>query len=473
MNVALIGAGYWGKNLLRDLNNLDVLKSVCEIKDIDNLRLKYPKLRITKDYNEILEDKKINAIVIALPVEHHYEYAKKALEHNKDVFVEKPLSLNIEEGEELVRLAYKRNKILMVGHLMHYHPCIIKIKELLKSKILGKLLYINFSRKNMGIIRKNENVLWSLAPHDISLMLNFTKGLKIKKLECYGKKCISNIYDITDTFIEFDNNLQCTISVNWLYPIKEQKISIVGEKGILVFDDTKKKDKLTYCLNYLDIKNNIINKNFKTINVDITKSPLVLECMHFIDCCLKRKSPITDGYEGLDVLEILNECQMKLNISTNSIVENNAIIGTKTKIWNYSHIMNAIIGNNCTIGDYCFIGDNVIIGNNCKIQNHSSIFDGVEIRDNVFIGPNTTFTNTRIPRANIPVDKKYEKTIVMNNVSIGAGSIIRCGIKLGEYSFIGAGSVVTKDTESFGVYFGNPAHKVGTINKHKEIIYIV
>ena len=172
--IALIGAGYWGKNLFTNLDKIGVLKAVCEINDeiFNNYKQNFPDIHVTKNWNDILNDTTITAVVIALPAEYHYKFSKEALENNKDVFVEKPLSLNLEEAENLVNIANKQNKILMVGHVLRYHPCVKKIEQLVKNGDIGTLYYINCSRKNLGKIRQHENVLWSFAPHDISLVLS-------------------------------------------------------------------------------------------------------------------------------------------------------------------------------------------------------------------------------------------------------------------------------------------------------------
>ena len=188
MKIALIGSGYWGKNIQRDLYNLNSLDTVCDLNDnvLNTIKQKYPSVNITKDWNSVLSNKEITAVMIALPAELHYKFAREALENNKDVFVEKPLSLNVNEAEELVKIAEEKEKILMVGHVLRYHPCVKKIEEMVKRGEIGKLYYIHCSRKNLGKIRQKENVLWSFAPHDISLILSLCNQSTPINIKCNG-----------------------------------------------------------------------------------------------------------------------------------------------------------------------------------------------------------------------------------------------------------------------------------------------
>ena len=256
MKLALIGGGYWGKNLIRDFNKCGVLDTICEIDDkaIERYNKEYPNIKTTKNWNEILESEEINAVCVSLPAEMHYKFTKEALENDKDVYVEKPITLDIKEAEELVEIAKSKNKILMVGHLLHYHPCIIKIKELIKNNIIGKIKNITCNRLNLGKFRSQENVLWSFAPHDISVVLSLAGNKLPDKMECHGMDHLQkNIHDVTNSILVFNkDNLYVNINVNWLNPFKEQKMTIIGEKGMIVFDDTKKEDKIELYSNYID-----------------------------------------------------------------------------------------------------------------------------------------------------------------------------------------------------------------------------
>jgi len=485
--IALIGSGYWGKNLLKDLNKIKALKTVCEINDeIRNQICKnYPDLDTTDSWSDILEDKNITAVAIALPAEMHYKFTKEALVNNKDVFVEKPLSLKVKEAEELVDLAVKHSKILMVGHVLRYHPCVKKVEELVKNGSIGTLYYINCSRKNLGKIRDKENVLWSFAPHDISLVLSLVNSSMPIKTNCIGHKHLHpNIHDVTDTYLEFPGNCFAQISVNWLHPYKEQRTTIVGSEGMIIFDDMKPRgQKLTICKKYLDKKpgfhHTINNPEFKEVECDWSenKSPLQLECEHFIHCCNTREPPVTDGNEGLSVLKILDMCNKKLYQKQKTfsskhyfshetaIINEKATIGKGSKIWHYTHILGGKIGKNCSIGQNCFIADGAKLGDGCKVQNNVSIYSGVICEDNVFLGPSMVFCNDINPRAFYPKGGNYMKTLVKEGASIGSNATILPGITIGKHAFIGAGAVVVKNVPNNSVMVGNPARKIGTMDE--------
>lgn len=313
--IALIGAGYWGKNLLRVFNELGALKTVCDMdKNILTERKKnYPTLEMTNDFADILRDKEIKGIVIATPAITHYSLARKALLAGKDVFVEKPLALKLEEGKELVGLAKRKRAVLMVGHLLNYHPAVKKIRELIKAKALGKIRYIYSNRLNFGKIRTEENVLWSFAPHDISLIIGFL-GMP-KSIRVVGKNYLQDkVADTTLSFFDFAQNKAGHVFVSWLNPFKEQKLSIIGQKAMVVFDDRAEDKLVIYCHR---IKNNhkrpeALAMEGKRVEV-VSKEPLLEEAKHFLECLEERKKPLTDGQEALKVLKVLNICQKSLD----------------------------------------------------------------------------------------------------------------------------------------------------------------
>jgi len=495
--IALIGSGYWGKNLLRDLSNIGALRTVCEINIglHDKIKNEHDVI-VTSHWSDVLSDENITAVVIALPAELHYKFSKEALENGKDVFVEKPLSLDVNEAEELVRIAEKHKQILMVGHVLRYHPCVKKVEELVKNGSIGNLYYIHCSRKNLGKIRQKENVLWSFAPHDISLILSLVNGAKPLTVNCVGHKHLHpDVHDVTDTHLEFPGNCFAQISVNWLHPFKEQRTTVVGSDGMIVFDDRKPRgEKLTICQKYLSKKpgsHPVINKSeFKEVKCDWSenKFPLQLECEHFIHCCKTRETPLTNGNEGLAVLRILDSCHQQLVPKSNgssrispkmkhyfshetAIINEKAKIGKGTKIWHYTHVLGGEIGNNCSIGQNCFIAGDAKLGNGCKIQNNVSVYSGVTCEDNVFLGPSMVFCNDINPRAAFSKGGKYMKTLIKQGASIGSNATILPGITIGKCAFIGAGAVVTKDVPEHAVMVGNPAKNIGTIDERGNITH--
>ncbi len=312
-NVALIGLGYWGKNLLRNLSQLGVLHSACDsnIQTLEHLSKEYTNVNFIKDTHKVLHNSEIRAVAIATPASTHYKLVKEALEAGKDVFVEKPLALEYGQGKELVALAKKKKKILMVGHILQYHPAIIKLKELINKGELGKVQYVYSNRLNIGKLRVEENILWSFAPHDISVILMLTGDEPIKITGSGGSYLNDGIFDITLTSLIFKNKIKAHIFVSWLHPFKEQKLVVVGSEAMAVFDDMSKEKlliyphKITWTEGKIPIANKAEAKAIELPNIE----PLKEELLHFIECLQERKTPKTDGQEGLRVLKVLQEAE--------------------------------------------------------------------------------------------------------------------------------------------------------------------
>ena len=290
--------------------------------------------------------------------------------------------------------------------------------------------------------------------------------------------------------MNFPNDVKSHIFVSWLHPYKKQELVIVGNEKMAVFDDTKPwGEKLLIYPHELNWENGFpvpYKKNAEKIIVKESE-PLKNECRHFIDCLLNRSSPLTDGKEALRVLKVLESSQKSLDekriiylkdffknpknnknyfIHESSYIDKNAKIGKGTKIWHFSHIMSgAVIGENCSIGQNVSIGSKAIIGNNVKIQNNVSVYDKVILEDGVFCGPSCVFTNVINPRAFISRKHEFKKTLVRKGATIGANATIVCGNRIGEYSFIGAGAVVTKDVKPHALIIGNPGKQVGWVCK--------
>jgi predicted dehydrogenase/acetyltransferase-like isoleucine patch superfamily enzyme len=425
----------------------------------------------------------------------------------KHVFVEKPLVLRSEEGQELIDLARERRRVLMVGHLLQYHPVFLRLKELAHSGDLGRIDYIYSHRLNLGKIRREENILWSFAPHDISMILALAEEEPETLITTGGNYLHRKIADVTTTHLNFSSGLQAHIFVSWLHPFKEQKLVVVGEKRMAVFDDTKPwEDKLLLYPHQINWKKNLpVPTKAKSEKVDIPQEePLRQECRHFLDCITTGAQPITDGHEGLKVLKVLNASQASLNdngrkinmisgvdidldltpnsiaapvaaypqrcnlqgvfVHPSAIVDENVSIGRGTKIWHFSHMLsNTTIGENCNIGQNVVIGPDVDIGMGCKIQNNVSVYKGITLQDGVFCGPSMVFTNIYNPRAEIGKMDQVRPTLVKRGATIGANATIVCGVTLGRYCFIGAGAVVNKNIPDFALVVGNPAKQIGWV----------
>jgi len=315
-NIAVVGGGYWGKNLVRNFYELKSLYAICDIDDdkLKSFKEKYHNVKTYTDYQVLLKDPNAKAIVISTPAATHYNLARKALLADKDVFIEKPIALNYKDGEELVLLTKEKNKILMVGHLLEYHPAVIKLKDLINSGELGKIRYIYSNRLNLGKFRTEENILWSFAPHDISVILNLLEEMPIEVSSQGGNYLSPDITDVTITTMDFPGGVKAHIFVSWLHPYKEQKLVVIGSKKMIMFDDVNHKNKLLLYGHKIEwVKRLPVPRpeEAQTLELD-KKEPLRSECEHFIECLTQRKTPKTDGNNGLRVLKILELCQKSL-----------------------------------------------------------------------------------------------------------------------------------------------------------------
>ena len=496
LNLALVGAGYWGKNLARNFHKLNALKLVCDPSEdvLLEMKKKYPEVITALSFSQAIKSPDIDAVVIATPVEKHFLLAKEALLANKHVFIEKPMTTNLHEAEELISLAKKNKKIIFIGHILHYHPAIAQIKKMLGEGDLGRLQYIYSNRLNLGKIRREENILWSFAPHDISVILSLV-GEEPVEIKAFGTNILHpSIADTTMTHLRFPSGISAHIYVSWLHPFKEQKLVVIGDGKMVVFDDSAPPEsKLTLYPHSIIWKNGLpVPEKKDGVHIDLSQDweePLFGECQAFINA-LSGSPCITDGEEGLKVLRVLQgaqECmdkQAELPNTKNyfthetSIVDEGCSIGKETRIWHYSHILKGSkIGECVNIGQNVMIGPNGIVGNNVKIQNNVSVYEGVTLEDDVFCGLSCVFTNVINPRSNIPRKTEIKPTLICKGATIGANSTILCGITIGKHAFIGAGSVVTGDIPDHGLAYGNPAtlqgwmcecgHKLGEDKKCK------
>ncbi len=316
-HLSVIGTGYWGKNLVRNFSQLGALHSICDANSelLKACQAEHGVKKVYSDYNDVLKDPSVKSVAIAAPAVLHYEIAKAALLAGKDIFVEKPLALNVPEAEELIQLARDRQRILMVDHILQYHPAIIKLKELIYSGVLGKLQYVYSNRLNIGKLRSEENILWSFAPHDISVILSLVEELP-EKVEAFGEDYLQEkVYDTTMTMMKFSNRLRAHIFVSWLHPFKEQKLVVVGDKKMAVFNDMEEEKKLILYSHKVQWVHRVpvaSKGEFEIVPLD-KKEPLKEACQHFLDCVASRTQPRTDGKEALAVLKVLNEAQKELD----------------------------------------------------------------------------------------------------------------------------------------------------------------
>lgn len=486
IKVAVVGCGYWGKNLVRNFAELGALAAVCDAnaklaKDASD-QYGVPVM----DFDAVLKSN-IDGVVISAPAAQHFTLAQKALKAGKHAFVEKPLSLKVEEARVLVALAAEKGLTLMVGHLLQYHPAFLELKQLVGKGQLGRLQYIYSNRLNLGKFRNEENILWSFAPHDISMILALAGELPESVYATGACHLNPNIQDVTTTHMMFKNGVQAHIFVSWLHPYKEQKLVVVGDRGMAVFDDSlawgEKLRIYPHQVTWVDGQPQPSKADVINVPLEVAE-PLKLECDHFLVAVKQGSKPRTDGEEGLRVLQVLDAAQQSLQAHSNVPLKSDAApyfvhdsaavdvgceIGAGTKIWHFSHIISGTtIGQDCVIGQNVMIGPDVIVGDRCKIQNNVSLYKGVVLEDGVFCGPSCVFTNVNNPRAEVERKNEFRKTLVGRGATIGANATIVCGHDLGAYSFIGAGAVVTSDVKPHALMVGNPAKQIGWMSHAGE-----
>jgi UDP-2-acetamido-3-amino-2,3-dideoxy-glucuronate N-acetyltransferase len=318
-SICVAGCGHWGRNLVRNFHALGHLGAICETHPaaLEKFAAEYSGVRGYASFTEALEDPEIDAVALATPAEMHHAMALEALRAGKDVFVEKPLALDVEEGQEIIETAAERGAVLMVGHLLRYHPAVLKIQEIIASGALGRLEYIYSNRLSMGKIRHEENALWSFAPHDISVILALAGQVPVQVAATGGAYFQPNIADVTVSTLLFANGARSHIFVSWLHPYKEQRLVVIGSKQMVVFEDTRPTDKLMSFDKRIEWRNGSIEAA-KPVGTPIhfdPAEPLGRECAHFVDCVLERRAPVTNGEEGLRVLQVLQACQRSLQMN--------------------------------------------------------------------------------------------------------------------------------------------------------------
>lgn len=314
--VAVIGCGYWGKNLVRNFAQLRVLRWICDSNEaaLEAQAQLYPDVRLTSRFEDVLSDDDIQAVVIATPAALHYAHAKEAILNGKDVFVEKPLALRYHEGYGLVELAKTCGVILMVGHILEYHPAITLLKDVVQQGELGQVWYIYSNRLNLGKVRQEENILWSFAPHDISVISSLV-GSQPTLVSASGNSYLqSGVIDVTVTNMVFDDGVRAHIFVSWLHPYKEQKLVVIGDRKMAVFDDMAREGKLKIYDKGIEWQAGlpVPRQTAETTLFFEEKEPMRLECEHFLNCIRDRKRPLTDGESALRVLKVLEASQMSL-----------------------------------------------------------------------------------------------------------------------------------------------------------------
>jgi len=325
LKVGVIGCGYWGPNLIRNFTQLSRC-DVVQVADLDGARLKYvkglyPFVETTTDYRDIISDPEIDLVAVATPINTHYQFASEALCAQKHVFVEKPITASVKDAQLLIDLAEKYQRKLMVGHTFVYTPAVRKMKEIIDSGELGEIYYINSQRLNLGLFQQDINVIWDLAPHDISIIL-YILGLRPKKVSAIGTSHINSaIEDVAILTMQFSNGLVAFVQTSWLDPDKIRRMTVVGSKKMMVFDDVQPTEKIRIYDKGVEVPKHYdtfaeFHYSYKYGDIVIPRidggEPLHTELAHFIDCIENDETPLSCGSDGLHVVQILEAAEKSL-----------------------------------------------------------------------------------------------------------------------------------------------------------------
>ncbi len=304
--IAVLGCGLWGRNIVRNFYNLNALGMVCDL-DEENLakvREQYPDVKTTKDFHDILNSDEITGVVVVTPSHTHYKFVKAMLEAGKNVYVEKPISTVAQEARDLTDLADSKGLVLMVGHLLLYHPAVNRLKMLVEEGALGEIVYAQSDRLNINYFKNDRSVMWDLAPHDVS-MISYVLGKNPKRvISAIGASSDNNdIMDITHIGIQMEGGAIAHISDSWITPRKHVQLLVRGTKATAILDDTVAENKLTIYDNFKAGSSEVVVSDYLEIE------PLKLECQHFISCCESGKKARSDGENGFIVVSILEEAE--------------------------------------------------------------------------------------------------------------------------------------------------------------------
>ena len=326
VRVGVVGAGYWGPNLIRNFSQIAESK-VAVVCDLDESRLAhikstYPGIETTKDFRDVTSSIDVDAVCVATPVPWHFEITRMALENGKAAFVEKPITGNVEHAVQLVELADKNNCVLMVDHTFEYAPAVRLIKTLVDDGELGEIYYVSMNRLNLGLFQRDINVVWDLAPHDISI-LNYVFDQNPLSISAQGNcNIVPNIEDVAMLTLRYPENIVAYIQVSWLDPCKIRRATFVGASKMLVYDDVESAEKVKVYdkgvdgPNYYDTFGDFqFAYRYGDINTPYieNKEPLQIECQHFLDCIINGESPTSDGVDGLNVVRVLEAAQKSIS----------------------------------------------------------------------------------------------------------------------------------------------------------------
>lgn len=325
VRVGVIGCGYWGPKLARNFNELPdaTLEMVSDLREdrLEEIKQLYPSITVTRNYKDLLEAD-LDAIVIATPVNTHYPLAKEVLYAGKNVLIEKPITSHSDHAKDLIEIAGKQNRVLMVGHTFEYNPAVEAVREIIQSGELGDIYYLNATRVNLGLLQPDINVMWDLAPHDISI-IRFVLDQDPIKVSARGAifvNKIRNLHEVAYVNLHFPNGVMANLQLSWLDPVKQRSLTVVGSKKMLVYDDIADDKVIIYDKGVEVPAYSITEEQFRasyrhgdeTVYPIAWSEPLRAECNHFVQCIQNGATPRSDGVDGLKVLKILETAQRSL-----------------------------------------------------------------------------------------------------------------------------------------------------------------
>lgn len=487
IKLALLGFGRWGKNHAATLHRMGRLALIIDPSPESQAaaRKAYPDVEVAGSRDAALRPD-IAGVVLATPVESHGPLARFFISARKPVLVEKPLTLTLEEGEEIVGLSVRRNVVLQVGHVLEYHPARREVERLIEAGELGRLLSARMVRTNLGTIRDVEDILFSFAPHDIAFALRLGRSAPVRVTAAGFDLLGHGVADTASLTLEFEEpeKFVAHIDVSWLEPSKEHRSILVGTSGMMEWNDTVGQKRLTLFKTPAAAptpgSGTPQRKLVEQLEIPTPAGEaLEGELLDFIEAIRAGSTPKADAQSGLNVLRILYAAQMSMKerrtvemsevktkpfVHPTAIVDEGAHVGEGSKIWHFSHVMpGAKIGKDVVLGQNCYVAAKAEIGDGCRLQNNISVYDLVILEEDVFVGPSAVFTNVRNPRAFVSRKDEYAVTRIKKGATLGANSTVVCGSTVNEYAFVAAGSVVSKDIPAYALAIGVPARVVAFV----------
>jgi len=455
VRIGVIGIGYWGKKVLEEYYELSKenpnikLVAVCDPleQNLIYAKEKFAVPNIFNDFKEMLKFNNLDAVHIATPNDTHFEIAKFALENNKHVLVEKPMTKSSEEAYKLLEIGTRQKKVIQVGHIFRFNNAVNELKRLIQNGVLGKIFVGKLEWTDKYIPKTETNILFDLLPHPFDILNHifneWPSDIFVRAEPYMSRK--SGLEDWAFLVADFPDGKKATIEVSWITPGRKKRlISIEGSNASAVVD-------------VLNQKITIYGEQIQDIQV-IPNNTIRDELIHFIDRIKSGEISYNSGYVGAKTVELLEKSNQSIPESKSKFsILKDIEVGRNSKVFDQVNLYKCKIGENSKVEPFTYIEENVEIGNNVKIKPNVFIPSGVKIEDDVFIGPGVVFTNDKYPRS--LGDWKMFSTTVKKGASIGAGSVILPGVTIGEGAMIGAGSVVTKDVPPATLVVGNPARE--------------